>query len=103
MSDAYGGRSCRWTLTGKKALVTGATKGIGLAVANEFLSLGAEVTIVARNSQDVDQQLIIWQQAGLPAYGITADVATPDGRQVIFEKVSKTWDKLDILDRKSVV
>ncbi|MEH1891602.1 MAG: SDR family oxidoreductase [Nostoc sp.] len=97
MSDAYGGLRLRWTLTGKKALVTGATKGIGLAVANEFLSLGAEVTIVARNSQDVDQQLIIWQQAGLPAYGITADVATPDGRQVIFEQVSKTWDKLDIL------
>lgn len=89
--------SDRWTLTGKKALVTGATKGIGLAIANEFLSLGAEVTIVARNSQDVDKQITIWQKAGLPAYGISADVATVDGRQFIFEQVSKTWDKLDIL------
>jgi Tropinone reductase 1 len=89
--------SDRWTLKGKKALVTGATKGIGLAVASEFLSLGAEVTIVARNSLDINQQLSIWQQAGLPAYVITADVATADGRQAIFEQVGKTMRKLDIL------
>lgn len=89
--------SDRWTLKGKKALVTGATKGIGLAVASEFLSLGAEVTIVARNSLDINQQLSIWQQAGLPAYAITADVATADGRQAIFEQVGKTMRKLDIL------
>lgn len=89
--------SDRWTLKGKKALVTGATKGIGLAVATEFLSLGAEVTIVARNSEDINQQLSIWQQAGLPAYVITADVADSDGRQAIFEQVGKTMRKLDIL------
>ncbi|PHJ58365.1 tropinone reductase [Nostoc linckia z18] len=87
----------RWTLTGKKALITGATKGIGLAVANEFLSLGAEVKIVARNSEDVERQVSIWQEAGLLASGMTADVATCDGRQLIFEQVSKSWDKLDIL------
>jgi tropinone reductase I len=89
--------SDRWTLTGKKALVTGATKGIGLAVANEFLSLGAEVTIVARTSTDVEKQVAIWQQTGLPAYGITADVATSNGRQAIFERIGETIHKLDIL------
>ena len=51
----------RWTLTGKKALLTGATKGIGLAIAEEFLSLGAEVVIVARNQDKISQVLESWQ------------------------------------------
>ena len=40
-----------WTLFGKKALVTGGTKGIGLAIAQEFLDLEAEVLVVARETK----------------------------------------------------
>ena len=89
--------SDRWTLNGKKALITGATKGIGLAIASEFLSLGAEIAIVARNSEAVQQQLADWQQQGWQAHGIAADVATPDGRQAIFEQVGEAMGGLDIL------
>lgn len=89
--------SDRWTLNGKKALITGATKGIGLAIASEFLSLGAEIAIVARNSEAVQQQLAHWQQQGWQAHGIAADVATPDGRQAIFEQVGEVMGRLDIL------
>lgn len=89
--------SDRWTLNGKKALITGATKGIGLAIASEFLSLGAEIAIVARNQEAVQQQLADWQQQGWQAHGIAADVATPDGRQAIFEQVGEAMGGLDIL------
>ncbi len=89
--------SDRWTLVGKKALVTGATKGIGLAVAEELLSLGAEVAIVARNPSTLEQQLQAWQQLEKPAYGIAADVTTPDGRQAILNKVGEALGGLDIL------
>ncbi|KAB8320289.1 SDR family oxidoreductase [Tolypothrix campylonemoides VB511288] len=87
----------RWTLTGRKALITGATKGIGLAIAQEFLSLGAEIMIVARNAEAVNQQLENWQLQGLKAHGIAADVAISDGRQAIIEQVNQTLGGLDIL------
>ncbi|MBW4632139.1 MAG: SDR family oxidoreductase [Iphinoe sp. HA4291-MV1] len=87
----------RWTLTGRKALITGATKGIGLAIAQEFLSLNAEIMIVARDAQAINQQLENWELQGWQAYGIAADVATSDGRQAIIEQVNQTLGGLDIL------
>ncbi len=87
----------RWTLSGKKALITGATKGIGLAIAQEFLSLDAEVMIVARQKEALKQQLENWRKQGWKASGIAADVATSDGRQVIFEQAHEALGGLDIL------
>ncbi|WP_044500034.1 SDR family oxidoreductase [Nostoc sp. PCC 7107] len=89
--------SQRWTLQGKKALITGATKGIGQAIAAEFLGLGAEIMIVARNSEAIEQQLQSWQSQGWLAHGIAADVATSQGRQLIFDQVGQKLSGLDIL------
>ncbi|MBL7818491.1 MAG: SDR family oxidoreductase [Saprospiraceae bacterium] len=87
-----------WHLKGKKALITGATKGIGRAVAEEFLSLGAEILIVARNENEVSEAVETWQKQGLHAYGCVADVAKGDDRLAIVEKVKTVFgDKLDIL------
>lgn len=77
--------------------MTGATKGIGLAVAEEFLSLGAEVLIVARGNEDVENKLAVWRRNCLKAHGIAADVATSTGRLAVFAEVNRALGSLDIL------
>jgi Tropinone reductase 1 len=89
--------SNRWNLQNKKALITGATKGIGKAIAEEFLELGSRVLIVARNKQDVQHTISEWQSKGWQAYGISADVTNPDDRNKIFNQIEKHFRGLDIL------
>ena len=47
--------SHRWTLDGQRALVTGASAGIGLAICRELLGLGAQVLMVARDADALEQ------------------------------------------------
>jgi Tropinone reductase 1 len=86
-----------WTLKGKKALITGGTKGIGFAIANAFLDFGAEVFITARSHNDVKERIKEWNSKNLPAEGTAADVSTIVGIEGIFNEVNQKWNKLDIL------
>lgn len=89
--------STRWNLKTKKALITGATKGIGKAIAEEFIDLGAQVFIVARNEQDVRQTIRDWKAKDFKAMGINADVTNPDDRKKIFDQIERQFGGLDIL------
>lgn len=86
-----------WTLEGKCALVTGGTKGIGWAIADEFLLLGAEVLIVARNAEEVEIRLAEWKRRDLPAYGLRADVTSEADRAAMIAAVEQRWGRLDVL------
>jgi tropinone reductase I len=86
-----------WTLKNKKALVTGSSKGIGLAIAQEFLSLGAEVFIVSRNKKNVDSLISGWKNSGYKVFGIAADLSSKEGRGNLIDEVFHTWGSLDIL------
>jgi tropinone reductase I len=86
----------RWTLQGKRALITGATKGIGKAIAAEFAAFGAEVCLVARKETDIAQLIADWP-AGGNVWGIAADVSQSADRERIIRTVRERWGGLDIL------
>lgn len=78
-----------WTLSGKQALVTGSTKGIGLATAWELMKLGAEVIIVSRHQSDIDGVVKEAKAANYLIHGVEADLSTEEGRAILFKKVKK--------------
>ncbi|HZY81918.1 MAG TPA: SDR family oxidoreductase [Cyclobacteriaceae bacterium] len=86
-----------WSLKGKKSLVTGGTKGIGLAVVEEFISLGAEVFLVARNRSEVESLIATLRSRGGTADGLAGDVSDPAVRNKIIEMITTRWGRLDIL------
>jgi len=86
-----------WNLEGKKTVVTGGTKGIGRAVVEEFLSLGAEVLLTAR-SEDGVKTAIAELSARFPhVYGLRADVALHGDRSAVQSWVATHWGRVDVL------
>ena len=87
----------RWSLKGKKALITGGTKGIGATVAEEFLALGADVFVIARSEPDLNMRVEEWTAKGFAAGGMSGDIAQARVREAVIARVGKHWGKLDIL------
>lgn len=87
----------RWNLKGKRALITGGTRGIGLAIAEEFLNLGAEIFVVARNREILDHRLVNWKKSNFTVDGTSVDISDAEQRRKLFSLLSSKWDSLDIL------
>ncbi|HWS90664.1 MAG TPA: SDR family oxidoreductase [Pyrinomonadaceae bacterium] len=94
-ADSQSG-GARWSLAGRTALVTGATLGIGLAVAEEFLSFGARVVAVARDAARLAAQVEAWRRAGARADGVAADLSTAEGRAAVLRRL-ESLGQLDVL------
>ena len=84
-------------LDGRRALVTGGSRGIGQAIVDRLLDLGAEVMLVARDAARLETALSEWRARELPAHGVAADVTTTEGRDRIRGALAERWDGLDIL------
>jgi Tropinone reductase 1 len=89
--------SPRWRLDGKRALVTGGTRGIGRAIAEELLGLGATVTVVARHREEVADTLCYWTGKGLSVRGLAADIAAPNVAAPLVAAAVTQMGGIDIL------
>ena len=85
-------------LAGQKALVTGASSGIGRAVTLAFARAGADVAINFLDADEaVDTVLSTVQKAGAKAIAIQADVSREDQVQAMFARAIAEMGTIDIL------
>lgn len=81
-------------LTGKVAIVTGATKGIGLAIAERMVNEGMRVAVSARTEADVAS---VAERLGDNALGVVCDVADPASCAALVERTVDHFGRLDVL------
>ena len=84
-------------LAGKKAFVTGGSRGIGRAIALKLAQMGCDVAIAYHNSHEEAESLCgSIRQLGRKAMAVQADVSEPESMKEAFEKLREQFDQLDI-------
>ncbi|MCY3769927.1 MAG: glucose 1-dehydrogenase [Gammaproteobacteria bacterium] len=84
-------------LKGKVALVTGASKGIGEAMACALAEFGAKVVLSSRNQDAVDEIADRLNAEGLDSTGIAANMGNPDEISALLDKAVEAYGGVDIL------
>jgi 3-oxoacyl-[acyl-carrier protein] reductase len=85
-------------LAGRTAIITGASKGIGLAVATRFAASGAEVAIIARGREALDNAVkIIAERGRARVAAIQADVAVAADLRRAYDEAMTQFGKIDIV------
>ena len=85
-------------LTGKTALVTGATRGIGKAIALRFAAEGADVAFTYRSQHEAAQALVAeLEAAGVKALAFASDASSFEDAHKVVEEVKAAFGRIDIL------
>jgi NAD(P)-dependent dehydrogenase (short-subunit alcohol dehydrogenase family) len=83
--------------TGRTAIVTGASRGIGAAVAMAMAEAGADVALVARSTSDIEQLAGKIETTGRRVLAITTDVTDPEQVRSCVEQTIGAFGKIDVL------
>ncbi len=93
MSKPVGGEP---KLAGRVAVITGGTRGFGLAIARAFVREGAAVVVASRSVESVDRAVARLRSAGGRAEGLAADVSDYAQVERIAERALDSFGRLDV-------
>ena len=86
-----------YDLTGKVAIITGSTRGIGNAIARTMAHYGAAVVITGRKQAQCDEVAAAIEAEGGKALGVATDVCDAAARENLIAKTVAAFGKVDIL------
>ena len=86
-----------FSLKGKIAWITGASYGIGFAIAQAYAAAGATIVFNDRGQEQLDKGLENYEKAGIKAYGYVCDVTDEEAVQATVRKIEEEVGTIDIL------
>jgi NAD(P)-dependent dehydrogenase (short-subunit alcohol dehydrogenase family) len=84
-------------LSGKTALITGGSRGLGLQIAEAYGEMGAKIAITARKQGELDEAVAHLSRLGVEALAIAGDLSRYDTIPAMVEKAVKHYGPIDIL------
>ena len=84
-------------LHGRKAIVTGGSRGLGLQIAEALGEMGAEVLLAARKPDELEQAVAYLAGQGISAHAVPADLSRPDGVGDLADAALERLGHCDIL------
>ena len=90
-------RNSPFDLSGKTAIVTGSTKGIGRAIAVALAEAGAQVTVSSRDEGRVAETTQTLSDAGHTVLGVPCNVGRKDELQNLVDETKSAFGPVDIL------
>jgi NAD(P)-dependent dehydrogenase (short-subunit alcohol dehydrogenase family) len=84
-------------LTGKTAIVTGGSRGIGVEMAEGLAEAGANLMLCARREEWLDETVEEFRGRGFEVEGRRADVSNPEDVQAVVDETVQKFGKVDIL------
>lgn len=86
-----------YDLSGRVAIVTGGSRGLGLQIAHALGEYGASLALVARKQAELDAAVEELAAAGCTAEGFVADLGTPEAASQLARRVVERFGRIDIL------
>jgi dehydrogenase/reductase SDR family protein 4 len=100
MSDTI---KSKFNLSGKVAIITGSSKGIGKSIARGLAENGAKVVISSRKQAAVDEVAAEFKEAGLDAVGFQCHIGDAEQRKALVDRTNAEYGRIDILVNNAAI